>query len=232
METAPKKPVVKKSAQKKEANKDLSKTYNEFKDFEGVHYTGMKVGRSHNWNYDAGTWTETKITPDLWQISYAVTKRRKGHAPKGSGVPVGTEYHWYIVAHQNVRKLNENDYTTSMTGLKYKIAHKRAGHTKWSATAKTQRKRLIEFFKQMIVQLEVEPIELNFEYLGQNYVGEATPIQQTCENGICVEWDIILNDAQIGIIRKMKSGWKLNEIQDKKLVKLIGRDIMMQYQQP
>ena len=29
-----------------------------------------------------------------------VTKRRAGHAPEGSGVPVGTEYHWYIVAHR------------------------------------------------------------------------------------------------------------------------------------
>jgi hypothetical protein len=30
-------------------------------------------------------------------------------APEGSGVPVGTEYHWYVLAHQNVRKLNAND---------------------------------------------------------------------------------------------------------------------------
>ena len=106
------KSVRKKSAQKKEAKKDLSKTYNEFKEFEGRQYTGMKVGRSHNWNYDPGTWTETKITPDLWQISYAVTKRRKGHAPKGSGVPIGTEYHWYIVAHRHHTK-NEKRMETN-----------------------------------------------------------------------------------------------------------------------
>jgi hypothetical protein len=54
----------------------------------------------------------TKITPDLWEISYAVTKRRVGHAPEDSGVPVGTEYHWYILAHQTARKLNANDYET------------------------------------------------------------------------------------------------------------------------
>src|ERR1043165_3368365 len=115
------KPVTKKSARKKEAKKDLSKSYNQYKDFEGKQYTGMKVGRSHHWNYDQGDWIETKITPDLWQISYAVTKRRKGEAPEGSGVPVGTAYHWYIMAHQNVKKLNANDYTTEMTGLKYKV---------------------------------------------------------------------------------------------------------------
>lgn len=130
MKTATKKPVAKKAtkrgtatskkssvSQKKAVKKDLSKTYNEFKEFEGQQYTGMKIGRSHKWNYDAGVWRETKITPDLWEISYAVTKRRAGHAPEGPGVPVGTAYHWYILAHQNVRKLNANDYTTSLAGL-------------------------------------------------------------------------------------------------------------------
>ena len=58
-------------ARKKEAAKDLSKSYNEFKEFEGQQYTGMKVGRSHKWYYDKGEWKETKITPDLWEISYA-----------------------------------------------------------------------------------------------------------------------------------------------------------------
>jgi hypothetical protein len=51
---------------KKEAAESLSKTYNEFKQFEGQQYTGMKVGRSHKWFYDKGEWRETKITPDLW----------------------------------------------------------------------------------------------------------------------------------------------------------------------
>ena len=137
---------------------DPSVSYNEFKTYEGQRYTGMKIGRSHTWNYDPGVWKEKKITPDLWQISYAVTKRRKGRAPEGSGVPVGTAYHWYIVAHQNVEKLNANDYTTSLTGLKFKIAHKRAGNEKWSATPKTQKKRMIQFLQQIIRELEAEPV--------------------------------------------------------------------------
>src|SRR5687767_1011978 len=136
---------------------DPSVSYDEFKTYEGQRYTGMKVGRSHKWYYDKGEWKEKKITPDLWQISYAVTKRRAGRAPEGSGVPVGTEYHWYILAHQNVRKLNANDYTTSLSGLKFKVAHKRAGTDKWSATPKTQRKRMIQFLKQMIEELGAEP---------------------------------------------------------------------------
>lgn len=150
-----------KKAHQKEADKDLAKTYNQFKEFEGQKYTGMKIGRSHKWYYDKGEWKETKATPDLWTISYGVTKRRAGKAPEGSGVPVGTEYHWYIVAHQHVRKLNANDYTTSMTGLKFKLAHKRADKDKWNVSDKTQRKRLINFLKDIIVQLEKAPENLN-----------------------------------------------------------------------
>src|SRR5262245_38311176 len=144
---------------KKNAVRPDAVTYDEFKEFEGRKYTGMKIGRSHKWFYDKGEWKETKITPDLWQIAYAVKKRRAGRAPEGSGVPVGTEYHWYIAAHQNVKKLNANDYTTSLTGLKFKLAHQRAGSEKWSATPKTQRKHLIAFLKGVIADLETQPAE-------------------------------------------------------------------------
>jgi hypothetical protein len=41
-----------------------------------------------------------------------------------------------------------------MTGLKFKIAHKRAGADKWSATPKTQRKRMIMFLESVIADLE------------------------------------------------------------------------------
>ena len=139
---------------KGEPRSDPAVSYDDFKEYEGQRYTGMKIGRSHKWHYDPGDWKETKITPDLWQVGYAVTKRRAGRAPEGSGVPVGTEYHWYVLAHQNVTKLNANDYTTSLTGLKFKIAHKRAGSEKWSATPRTQRKRMIKFLEGVIADLK------------------------------------------------------------------------------
>jgi hypothetical protein len=134
--------------------KDISASYNEYKEFGGQQYTGMKVGRSHKWYYDKGTWKETKITPDLWKIDYEVIKRRAGKAPKGSGVPVGTEYNWYILSHQHVRKLDANSYTTSMKGWKYKLAHKRAGNEKWSITGAGQKKRLIKLLQDFIESLE------------------------------------------------------------------------------
>jgi hypothetical protein len=144
------------TARKATVKRDLAKTYNAFKNFEGQQYTGMKIGRSHKWYYDQGEWKEKKITPDEWQFDYGVVKRRAGRAPEGSGVPVGTEYHWYILAHQNVKKLNANDYTTTMSGLKFKLAHKRADKPTWSASDKAQRRRLIKLLQRMIDQLKKE----------------------------------------------------------------------------
>jgi hypothetical protein len=149
--------TTKKVAAKKADNqKDIAASYNKAKTFNGRQYTGMKIGRSHKWFYDQGEWKERKIAPDDWEFTYAVTKRRAGRAPEGSGAPVGTEYHWYIIAHQHVRKMNANDYTTSMTGVKYKVAHKRADNEKWSAGEVAQRRKTIKILKQMIHELELE----------------------------------------------------------------------------
>lgn len=142
---------------KKTLEEDAAKTYNEFKIFEGRKYTGMRVGGRHKWYYEQGEWNEKKVTPDRWEFSYAVPKRRAGHAPPGSGVPVGTEYHWYILAHQNVRKLDANTYTTAMTGLKYKLAHKRAGKDSWSSSERAQRQHLVKILHEMIDDLSAEP---------------------------------------------------------------------------
>lgn len=217
--------VSKNASKKKEADLDLSRSYNEYKEFEGQQYTGMKVGRSHKWYYDKGEWKETKITPDLWEVSYAVTKRRAGKAPEGSGVPVGTEYHWYLLAHQNVRKLNANDYTTSLTGLKYKLAHKRADKDKWNTSARTQKKRLIKLLQEFIAQLEKEPVFLEFEYDGETYKGEAVPVPQTCDDGICAEYDVSINDEHIGIIKRLTNNWKIDRAKNQKFVDAIGEEI-------
>ena len=102
---------------------------------------------------------EKKITPDKWKFTYAANKRRAWQAPEGSGVPVGTDYHWYLLAHQNVRKLDANSYTTSMEGLKYKLAHKRAEKGKWSSTEYAQKERLIQILEGHIDQLKKEIAE-------------------------------------------------------------------------
>jgi hypothetical protein len=166
-----------------ERKSELGVSYNEFKEYEGQRYTGMKVGRSHKWYYDRGEWKETKITPDLWQVTYAVTKRRAGRAPEGSGVPVGTEYHWYVLAHQNATKQSANHYTTSLTGLKFKIAHKRAGSETWSATPHTQRKRMIMFLQNVIADLDEQndssaSERQNIRARRRSIVKPATPVRR------------------------------------------------------
>src|SRR4051812_10933559 len=143
-----------KTKEKNSLRKDEASAYNAFKEFEGKRYTGMKIGRGHRWNYDPGSWKETKVAPDKWQIDYTVTKRRAGKAPEGSGVPVGTEYHWYLIAHQNVTKLNANEYSTSLRGLKFKIAHKRADKSTWSSSENAQRKKMIRYLQLVIDELQ------------------------------------------------------------------------------
>lgn len=44
--------------------------------------------------------------------------------------------------------------TISLAGLKFKVAHKRATSEKWSATPRTQRKRMIMFLQSVIADLE------------------------------------------------------------------------------
>ena len=149
----------------KPTKRDIAATYNQYKVFEGQQYTGMKIGRRHKWYYDKGEWKDHKITPDLWEIEYQVTKRRAGKAPKGSGVPIGTEYHWYILAHQHVRKLDANSYSTTMTGLKYKLAHKRFDKEKWNISDAAQRKLLIKLLKEITTGLEKQWVDSKEEIL-------------------------------------------------------------------
>jgi hypothetical protein len=133
---------------------DYAKSYNKFKKFKGKTYTGAKVGRGQRWHYAVGEWKERKITPERWQFSYNVGKRRTGNAPEGSGAPIGTQYHWFIIADQIVKKLDANNYSTEMIGTKFKVAHKRAGKNKWSANELKQRQEMVKDLKKIIDELE------------------------------------------------------------------------------
>ena len=44
-----------------------------------------------------------------------------------------------------------------MVGLKYKLAHKRAGKETWSASDAAQKRHLVALLKEMIARLEAEP---------------------------------------------------------------------------
>jgi hypothetical protein len=151
--------TLKRPKKKAAVKKDIAASYNAYKFYKGKQYTGMAIGRKHNWNYDAGVWTEQKVTPDRWNIHYEVIKRRKGRAPEGSGVPVGTEYHWFILSHQLVKKLDANSYTTEMNGVKLKLAHKRSSTGNWSISDRTQRNHLIKILQDYIEELKDMDLE-------------------------------------------------------------------------
>ena len=136
-----------------EKKNDVAASYNHLKTQDGQVYSGMKVGRRHKWYYDKGEWRERKLTRDRREISYAVNKRRAGKAPEGSGVPVGTEYHWYILASQKVKKRDANTYSTQMDGTKIKIAHMRADSGKWSASEVAQTKKVVKVLEDMASEL-------------------------------------------------------------------------------
>src|ERR1043165_1849635 len=134
-------------------------SYDQVKEFGGQRYTGMKVGPSHTGRYDAGEWKERKVTPDRWEFRYAGVKRRAGRAPEGSGAPVGTAYHWYIIADQVVTKLDANSYQTEMVGHKLKLSHRRADKTSWSASERARRKQLVKLLRELADDLESRPLE-------------------------------------------------------------------------
>lgn len=202
---------------------DIAAGYNRFKTYNGTQYTGMKVGRSHKWYYDKGEWRETKVTPDRWEITYSVTKRRAGKAPEGSGVPVGTGYHWFILAHQFVHKLNANDYSTSMTGIKLKLAHMWAGSGKWNRSEAGKRRFLIEVLEGFIEELRHEPeasevVPLDFTYKQKQYQGFAVPLPDACHDGVCDRLDVILNDKHYGVLKCTEHGWRMTNVKPQSFV--------------
>lgn len=72
---------------RKSRRPEVAASYDAVKNFQGQRYTGMRVGRGHTWNYDAGQWKETKVTPEEWTFTYSVTKRRRGKHRKDPASP-------------------------------------------------------------------------------------------------------------------------------------------------
>jgi hypothetical protein len=210
-------------------------SYNRHKEYQGKQYTGMTIGRTHHWHYDQADWKEKKVTPDKWEFVYSTTKRRTGRAPEGSGAPVGTGYHWFILAHQYVEKLNANDYSTQMAGLKYRLAHKRAAGGKWSASDEKRRRELMQILKDIIADLErepeqVTPVTLDFDHKGKSYTGTGVPILMSCDKGACRRFDITLNKKHVGVLRQVEEKWKISEIKSQSFANAIGAQIEQWYQ--
>lgn len=139
----------------------MATSYDEQKAWRGRTYTGMKVGRGHKWEYE-GEWTERKLGPDLWEVSFKATKSRKGRgAPEGSGAPVRTEYHWFFAPTSQVaRKVDANTYETHLEGLKWKLGFRPATSKtwdyEWGKTGETARQRAIRILEQTLADLKAD----------------------------------------------------------------------------
>ncbi|MDP2755442.1 MAG: hypothetical protein Q8P40_13775 [Nitrospirota bacterium] len=143
-------------------------SFNEIKEFNGQKYTGVSVGSGHAWQYPDGTWEETKVAPDKWSFRFSSIKRRREAAPEGSGVPLQTEYHWYILADQIVKKINANEYQTVMEGTKLKIGHKRPYWKGFSYTYNGQqsyKQKLLTALRETVQRLEMEGKDENMHGL-------------------------------------------------------------------
>ena len=138
-------------------------SYDDLKQHAGRLYSGMAIGGRHSWEYPNGHWDERKVAPDRWEFTFSSVKKRTRGAPEGSGAPPGTQFHWYLLAHQRVRKLDQDAYETFMQGVKYKLAHKRPHWKMWNTEYpgnRSERELLIGILEDTLQRLRAEEPEL------------------------------------------------------------------------
>ena len=144
-----------------QSNEGKIKNYDKLKEYNGQIYTGMKIGGSHKWHYNNGTWFETKVAPNQWTFNFQSTKTRFHSAPMNSGAKLNTKYHWYIIADQIASKLDPISYITNMKGIKFKIGHKRPNWKKFSYNypeQETYKERIIKILEKTLEDLKNEKI--------------------------------------------------------------------------
>ena len=89
-----------------------------------------------------------------------------------SGVPINTEYHWYILADQRVRKVDKDSYETVMEGVKHKLSHKRPYWRKWSSEYQnniSDRDGIIAILEDMLKRLK-SGRQLEYENAAELYL--------------------------------------------------------------
>ena len=75
--------MVQASNQKKRNGiKKYISTFNQFKEFEGKKYTGMRIGRTHKWYYNKGYWKEKKSHPINGNLDIMLQKEEQGMLQK------------------------------------------------------------------------------------------------------------------------------------------------------
>ncbi|MHB8634512.1 MAG: hypothetical protein ACYDBQ_11210 [Thermoplasmatota archaeon] len=122
----------------------------------GAIYSGAPVGYVERWDYRDALWTDHKVGPQEWRVNFTATKHRPTPAPIDSGAGIGTQYHWFILAHQFVRKLDADTYDTRLVGAKWRVAHRRPQWLQWSSDYPGQA-RAMDRVSQLCYQASHEP---------------------------------------------------------------------------
>lgn len=77
---------------------------------------GVPKGYKHHWKYK-GKWSERKIAPKTWKITFKATKRKRSNSYGGYGK--GTKVSWRLHnVKQHVIKTGKGTYQTILTGIK------------------------------------------------------------------------------------------------------------------
>jgi hypothetical protein len=74
------------------------------------------------------------------------------------------------------------------------------------------------------------PIPIEIEYSGKTYKGQGVPITPPCEEGVCFDLNITLNNENLGTIHCTDKGWKMEKVNDQGLVNAIGEEIFLWYE--
>ena len=119
-------------------------------EFEGKPYNGFPISKS--WTLGKSDWKESRRGIKTWDISFEADATT--NTENDLSLPIGSEFHSYILAHQKIVKTHKNAYKLKIQGIKFKLAHKLRDEN-WSATSQHQKKNLIQILKDVLKDLEM-----------------------------------------------------------------------------
>ena len=100
---------------------------------------GTPIGYQHNWKYQ-GRWTEKKVKPGTWKISFKATKGKRARS-LGAFKP-GFKIHWKINADQYAIKTKKGMYQTHLVGTKKLV------HSGYGKKFKSDHKKYKKYYKK------------------------------------------------------------------------------------
>lgn len=135
-----------KAGNRKKRKKEVSL----FQEVEGLPYTG--VPNQLEWTVQKGDWIEKPRNEKTWDVlaEFALTKSFESE----NELPVGSEYHTYIVAQQTLIKSRKNTWKIKLEGKKVKLGQKISGSA-LKGNAESRRKDMIKFLKELLSELEL-----------------------------------------------------------------------------